>query len=122
MGKKVKKVVKGVGKIATLGAIDGSKGGWLGGTKGVTNIFSLGTVGEGPVTNPLVPKPANVDMSGTEAALAAQAAAARNANIDLGLDNVVDTEVGGTAATMANTRRRRSGAAGGVASSLGVRV
>lgn len=120
MGKKVKKVVKTVGKIATLGAIDGSKGGWLGGTKGVTNIFSLGTVGEGPIPNVVRPPvPDAPDMSGLERALQAQA---MNANVDLGLDNVADVVAGGTAEAQSGTRRRRSNAAGGVASSLGVRV
>ena len=117
MGKKVKNVFKSAVKVASLGAIDGSSGGWLGGTKGLLNVASLGaTDAVGNVFNPKIP---TTDMSGLERALQAQAT---NANVDLGLDNVVNTEVGGTAGSMASTRRRRSGGAGGVASSLGVRV
>lgn len=118
MGKSVKKVFKSAVKVATLGAIDGSKGGWLGGTKGLLNVATLGaTDAVGNVLNPKIP---TTDMSGLEKALQAQAT---NANVDLGLDNVVDTEVGGTASSMAgSTRRRRNAGPGGVASSLGVRV
>lgn len=118
MGKKVKGLVKGITKVATLGAIDGSKGGWLGGTKG---LLSLGTLGAsdavGGLVNPKLPEAP--DMSGLQSALQAQAT---NANIDLGLNNVADIQAGGTADSQNATRRRRSGGAGGVASSLGVRV
>lgn len=55
LGKSLKKAVKGAVKVATLGGVDGSKGGWLGGTKGITNVLSLGTVGEGPIPNLLNP-------------------------------------------------------------------
>lgn len=66
--KSVKKVVKTTAKVATLGAVDGKNGGWLGGTDGVLNVFSLGTVGEGPLSNPLMPKTPEInipDMSTT---------------------------------------------------------
>lgn len=117
MGKSVKKIVKTATKVATLGAIDGSKGGWLGGTKG---LVSLGTLGASDALGGLVsPKLPTTDMSGLEKALQAQA---MNANVDLSLNNVADIQAGGTADAQNSTRRRRSATSGGVASSLGVRV
>lgn len=115
MGKKLKKAVKGIVKVASLGAIDGSRGGWLGGTKGITNALTLGA------SDALTPKVPTFDTSGLEDAISAQGVAAQNANVDLGLQNVVDTEVGGTAGALAagGTRRRR-GAGAGVAASLGI--
>lgn len=46
---------------------------------------------------------------------------AASANVDLGLDNTVQVEVGGSAAAQAgNTTRRKRTGPGGVASSLGI--
>ena len=63
----IKKAFKKVVKVATLGAVDGKKGGWLGGTSGALNLVSLGTVGEGPIKGPL--------NTGAAAYTAAEAAA-----------------------------------------------
>ncbi len=69
--KAFKKVAKPVVKVATLGAIDGKKGGWLGGTDGVLNVTSLGVAGDGPIKGPL--------NMGAGAAMAADANAKQQA-------------------------------------------
>lgn len=54
--------------------------------------------------------------------LAAMNNTAANANVDLSLSNIPDTEIGGTAtaqATAATTKRKKT-TAGGVATSLGI--
>lgn len=54
--------------------------------------------------------------------LAAMNTQAQNANVDLSMNNIPDTEVGGTANAMAsaNTNKRKKAGVGGVASSLGI--
>lgn len=47
---------------------------------------------------------------------------AANSGVDLGLSNVTDVQVGGTATENSTSRRRRGGGSGGVASSLGINV
>lgn len=56
--------------------------------------------------------------------LAAMNNTAQNANVDLSLDNIPDTEVGGTATGLANaqTNKRKKAGPGGVAASLGINV
>jgi hypothetical protein len=56
--------------------------------------------------------------------LAAMNNTAQNANVDLSLDNIPDTEIGGTATGLANaqTNKRKKAGPGGVAASLGINV
>lgn len=120
MGKAVKKIASFGSKLTRSKFAD---------PLGLSKTISLSPIEDtlsGRASNPLAAlMNPNADMNvnpnaGLEAALRAQAAAARNANVDLGIDNVAKVEAGGTAEAQ-NTRRRRGGT-GGVASSLGVRV
>ena len=114
MGKKIKGLVKSVTKVATLGAIDGKNGGWLGGTNGVLNLATLGMAGG---------QGAQVESSSDALAdmLQQQQNAAANANVDLSLDNVANVDTGGTAQTLSDVgkkkRRQQS-----LSSSLGINV
>lgn len=111
MGKKVKKAVKGVVKVASLGAV--GSGGW--GKKAI-GVLSGGLIGGS------APK-----MPDTGAALAQalteQASRAQNANADLSLDNVATVETAGTAnALSGGQKKRRNTGAGGLSASLGINV
>ena len=90
-----------------------------------------GTIG--PVIDNLTDQYAGTDFSGAKAADAAfkrdQAMLQQQANnlsansaVDLGLSNVTDVQVGGTATANSTNRRRRGSGSGGVASSLGINV
>lgn len=114
MGKKIKKAVKGVVKVATLGAIDGKSGGWLGGTDGVLNLATLGQAGSGPLGS-------NVSSAGPDAnaeALKLQQLMAQNANVDLSTENVADVATAGTADALDTTKKKRK--APSLSSSLGI--
>ncbi|QHJ82567.1 MAG: hypothetical protein [Bacteriophage sp.] len=57
-----------------------------------------------------------------ESLMAAMNNTAQNANVDLSLANIPDTEIGGTATGLAssNTNKRKKQGPGGVAASLGI--
>lgn len=113
MGKKIKKALGGVKKLAE-------------------KLDPLGAGLLNPIADSMSDQYLGTDWSGNKAAaaqlqrdqLALQEAAnniQRNANVDLGLDNVTVAQVGGTAdATSTAANRRRTRAAGNVASSLGI--
>lgn len=116
MGKKVKKLVKNTVKVATLGAVDGKDGGWLGGTNGVLNLATLGMAGG---------QGAKVESGGSESALAQmllqQQNAATNANVDLSLDNVANVDTGGTAQALGDMSKKKRKQQS-LSSSLGINV
>lgn len=115
MGKKIGKIFKKVLKVSD----------------------TIGLLPEG-TTEGLVDQYVGTDLSGKkkQAAQDAADATARNeallamlgnqaaaANVDLGLENTPDTQVGGTANAMASTAsKRKRNAPGGVAASLGINV
>lgn len=108
MGKKVKKAVGGVVKVASLGAI--GPGGW--GGKAV-----------GALTGGLLGGSSKIGDSGAALAqaLTEQASRAQNANADLSLDNVAAVETAGTAnALSSGQKKRRNTGAGGLSASLGI--
>ncbi|QMP84059.1 putative virion structural protein [Pseudomonas phage phiB1_1] len=112
IGKKVKKALNPVAKVFTLGATDLSGKGW--GTGIVDSVAGTDYNGLKAAASDAEKQQRQVQ----EALIAQQA----NANADLSMTNVADTEVGGTANAMANTntnKRKRAGV-GGVASSLGI--
>jgi hypothetical protein len=122
MGKKVKKFANKVTKVASLGATDLSGNGW--GRK-IVDPLGAGTGLLDTLTG------AGMKGMSDEAAasaqqqrelLAAMNATAQNANVDLSLNNVPDTEVGGTATGLAaqTTNKRKKQGPGGVAASLGI--
>lgn len=86
-----------------------------------------------PIADNLADQYAGTDFSGVKAADAAfkrdqaslQAAAnnlTANAAADLGVNNVTDVQVAGTATAAGTARRQRRNTAGGVANSLGINV
>ena len=89
LGKSLKKAFKSAVGVATLGAIKGGSEGWLGGTKGVTNILSLGAAGEGAIPNILNPnlKMPDVNIPDREAQFTAPNPTSLEnvlANVDIG--------------------------------------
>lgn len=111
MGKKVKKALGGVVKVASLGAV--GPGGW-GGT--AVSALTGGLLGGSS-------KMSSQDDSGAALAqaLAEQANRAQNANVDLSLENVAAVETAGTANALSRVpKKRRNTAAGGLAASLGI--
>lgn len=110
MGKKVKKALGGVVKVATLGAA--GPGGW--GSKAVSAL-----------TGGLLGGSTKLPDSGAALAqaLTEQANRAQNANADLSLENVATVETAGTANAMSGIqKKRRNASAGGLAASLGINV
>ena len=109
MGKAVKSVTKGVSKAV----------------KGVVGGVSKAVGGlAGDILSPLTGADA-IAKADKEAQRIAQEQAilAQNLSADLGIDNVAQIEAGGTAATLAERRRRgRSGGGSSVASSIGLNV
>lgn len=104
MGKKVSKAVKSVTKAAksiTRGALGVMSGG--------LSESLLGGGAQGQQTD-----------SGLTQALNTQAIQAQNAAADLTLDNIAQTEAGGTAAGLGAAARRRRKAGASVTSSLGL--
>ena len=114
MGKKVKKALGGVVKVATLGAV--GPGGW--GGKAVSALT-------GGLLGGSSKMPSQHDSGVALAqALTEQASRAQNANADLSLENVATVETAGTANALSGVqkKRRNTGAAGGLAASLGINV
>lgn len=110
MGKKIKKAVKGVVKVATLGAV--GPGGWGKQAAGLlTGGLSDNILGG-----------ANVDTgAGTDAnaeALKLQQLMAQNANVDLSTNNVADVATAGTADALDTTKKKRKPSS--LSSSLGI--
>ncbi len=105
MGKKISKAVKSVTKAATNI------------TKGVLNVatggLASGLMGGGAGAT-------SRSDSGLTDALNTQAIQAQNAAADLTLDNIAQTEAGGTAAGLGAAARRRRRAGASVTSSLGL--
>lgn len=114
MGKKVKKAIGGVVKVASLGAV--GPGGWGGKAVGALTGGLLGGS----------PKMPSLDDSGAALAqaLTEQANRAQNANADLSLENVATVETAGTANAISDSqkKRRNANAASGLSSSLGINV
>lgn len=107
MGKKIKKAVNGVVKVATLGAV--GPGGWGKQAAGLlTGGLSDGFLG------------GNVD-AGADAnaeALKLQQLMAQNANVDLSTNNVADVATAGTADALDTTKKKRKPSS--LSSSLGI--
>lgn len=113
MGKKVKKALGGVVKVASLGAV--GPGGW--GGKAVSALTG-GLLGGAPKMDTGADTGAALAQALTE-----QASRAQNANADLSLDNVATVETAGTANTLSGTqKKRRNTGAGGLSASLGINV
>ena len=114
MGKKVKKALGGVVKVATLGAVGSNS--W---DNKAVDALTDGLLGDSSKM------PSQYD-SGAELAqaLTEQASRAQNANADLSLENVATVETAGTANALSGVqkKRRNTGAAGGLAASLGINV
>lgn len=133
MGFKLKKAFKNVVKVATLGAVDGSKGGWLGGTKGIMNTFTLGVASpeDGPFKGPLgmsagtmaasksAEEQANLTRLQTDQQNQQLAAMQSNYQADLRGENLSNVVAGGSAAESAygGLQKRKKGA--GLSSTLG---
>lgn len=114
MGKKVKKALGGVVKVATLGAA--GSGGW--GSKAL-GVLSGGLLGGSSKM------PSGYDSGAALAqALTEQANRAQNTNADLSLENVATVETAGTANALSGVqkKRRNTAGAGGLAASLGINV
>lgn len=113
MGKKVKKALGGVVKVATLGAV--GPGGW--GGKAVSALTG-GLLGGSSKTGGSADSGAALAQALTE-----QASRAQNANADLSLDNVAAVETAGTANALSGVqKKRRNTGADGLAASLGINV
>lgn len=114
MGKKVKKALGGVVKVASLGAV--GPGGW--GGKAVSALTG-GLLGGSSKMG------ASADSGAALAqALTEQANRAQNANADLSLENVATVETAGTANALSGTQKKRRNAGGnaGLSASLGINV
>ena len=114
MGKKVKKALGDVVKVASLGAI--GPGGWGG---EAVSVLSGGLIGGSPKMG------SGADTGAALAqALTEQANRAQNANADLSLDNVATVETAGTANALSGSQKKRRNAAGGsgLSASLGINV
>jgi len=135
--KAIKKVTKPVVKAATLGAIDGKSGGWMKGTDGVLNTFTLGAMGKGAMEGPLNMQAgaAAAAKSQQEAAAYAarleqtrfdsQATALKNQTLLEGVNsarNTVQVQTGGgdTPDSVLNDMRRRKRPSASVATGLGI--
>lgn len=109
MGKKIKKALGSVAKVATLGAV--GPGGWGKQAAGLlTGGLSDSVLGG-----------ASVDTSGADAnaeALKLQQLMAQNANVDLSTNNVADVATAGTADALDTTKKKRK--APSLSSSLGI--
>lgn len=118
MGKKVKKALGGVVKVASLGAI--GPGGW--GDKAL-GVLSGGLLGGSSKMDSGADTGADTGAALAQA-LTEQASRAQNANADLSLDNVATVEAAGTANALSGTQKKRRNAAGagGLSSSLGINV
>lgn len=113
MGKKVKKALGGVVKVASLGAI--GPGGW--GGKAVSALTG-GLLGGAPKMDTGADTGAALAQALTE-----QASRAQNANADLSLDNVATVETAGTANALSGAqKKRRNTGARGLSASLGINV
>lgn len=119
MGKKIKKIANKVTKVATLGATDLNGKGW--GMK-IVDPLGVGTGLLSTLTGAGAPTGDGGAARQQADLLAAMNATAQNANVDLSLENVPDTEVGGTATGLAatNSSKRKKQGPGGVAASLGI--
>lgn len=115
MGKKIKKALTGgIGKIKKL----------------TEKLDPLGAGLLNPMVDPMADQYLGTDFTGAKKLAQEQADAANRleqarqvtANVDLGQENVVQTEVAGTAQAQANSRRRRPGGGSSVASAVGIRV
>lgn len=114
MGKKVKKAMGSVVKVATLGAV--GPGGW--GGKAVSAVTG-GLLGGSSKMDGIADTGAALAQALTE-----QASRAQNANADLSLDNVATVETAGTANTLSSAQKKRRNTAGdgGLSASLGINV
>ena len=110
MGKKIKKAVKGVVKVATLGAV--GPGGW---GKQAAGLLT------GGLSDTVLGGGANVATGGSDAnaeALKLQQLMAQNANVDLSTHNVADVATAGTADALDTTKKKRRPSS--LSSSLGI--
>ncbi|QJD54804.1 putative structural protein [Pseudomonas phage MR6] len=118
MGKKIKKVLNPVAKVFTLGATDLNGEGW--GTGIVDSVAGTDYNGLKAAAKK-AQDTADKQQRDLIDSMNASAAANANANVDLALENVPDTQIGGTATAQASsTSKRKRQGAGGVAASLGI--
>lgn len=108
MGKKIKKAVKGVVKVATLGAV--GPGGW--------GKQAAGLLTGGLSDNLLGGSKVSAGADPNAEALKLQQLMAQNANVDLSTENVADVAIAGTADALDTTKKKRK--APSLSSSLGI--